>query len=64
MSAPRIIGVVGAGTMGGGIAQLAALAGARTLIHDPLAGAAAKGLERIGADLDEARAAFRRGPAR
>jgi 3-hydroxybutyryl-CoA dehydrogenase len=28
------IGVVGAGTMGSGIAQLAALAGARTLVFD------------------------------
>src|SRR3954453_5130566 len=30
MSAPRVIGVVGAGTMGAGIAQLGALAGGRT----------------------------------
>ncbi len=30
-----VVGVVGAGTMGAGIAQLAALAGARTLLHDP-----------------------------
>ena len=34
-SSPRSIGVVGAGTMGAGIAQLACLAGARTLLHDP-----------------------------
>ena len=32
---PQVIGVVGAGTMGAGIAQLAAAAGARTLLHDP-----------------------------
>ncbi len=33
-AAPKIIGVLGADTMGAGIAQLAALAGARTLVHD------------------------------
>src|SRR5438270_11485594 len=34
--APSVIGVVGAGTMGAGIAQLACqAAGARTLMHDP-----------------------------
>ena len=32
----RTIGVVGAGTMGAGIAQLACRAGARTLLHDPI----------------------------
>ena len=32
---PETIGVVGAGTMGAGIAQLAAQTGARTLIYDP-----------------------------
>lgn len=31
------VGVIGAGTMGAGIAQLAAQAGAETLVHDPLA---------------------------
>jgi 3-hydroxyacyl-CoA dehydrogenase len=40
------IGVVGAGTMGSGIAQLAARAGARTLLHDPLAEALQRGAER------------------
>jgi 3-hydroxybutyryl-CoA dehydrogenase len=40
------IGVLGAGTMGSGIAQLAARSGARTLLHDPIADALAKGLER------------------
>jgi 3-hydroxybutyryl-CoA dehydrogenase len=34
-AAPSVIGVVGAGTMGAGIAQLACQAGARTLLHDP-----------------------------
>ena len=33
-----VIGVIGAGTMGAGIAQLAARSGARTILHDPLAG--------------------------
>ena len=36
MTVPEPIGVVGAGTMGLGIAQLAAQAGARTLLHDPV----------------------------
>ena len=33
--AARIIGIVGAGTMGAGIAQLAAASGARALLFDP-----------------------------
>ena len=44
-SAPAVIGVLGAGTMGSGIAQLAARAGARTLLHDPIAEALERGLE-------------------
>jgi 3-hydroxybutyryl-CoA dehydrogenase len=40
------IGVVGAGTMGSGIAQLGAQAGARTLVWDALDGAGARGVER------------------
>ncbi|MCW3030727.1 MAG: 3-hydroxybutyryl-CoA dehydrogenase [Solirubrobacterales bacterium] len=40
------IGVLGAGTMGSGIAQLAARSGARTLLHDPLAEALERGLAR------------------
>lgn len=43
--APQIIGVLGAGTMGAGIAQLAAQSGARCLLHDPDAGALERGLE-------------------
>ncbi|HEY5319113.1 MAG TPA: 3-hydroxyacyl-CoA dehydrogenase NAD-binding domain-containing protein, partial [Solirubrobacteraceae bacterium] len=54
---PQIIGVVGAGTMGAGIAQLACLAGARTLLHDPAADALTRGVEAIRAQL--ARAAER-----
>ncbi len=45
------IGVAGAGTMGAGIAQLACLAGARTLLHDPASDALDRGLERIKAQL-------------
>ncbi len=40
-----IIGVLGAGTMGSGIAQLAARSGARTLLHDPIAEALARGTQ-------------------
>ncbi|MCW3018942.1 MAG: 3-hydroxyacyl-CoA dehydrogenase, partial [Solirubrobacterales bacterium] len=39
-----VIGVLGAGTMGAGIAQLAARSGARTLLHDPFAEALARGI--------------------
>jgi len=46
-SQPRVIGVVGAGTMGAGIAQLAAQAGARTLLYDPAADALERGLASI-----------------
>jgi 3-hydroxybutyryl-CoA dehydrogenase len=49
--APRVVGVVGAGTMGGGIAQLAALAGARTLLHDPDAAALDRGAAAVRANL-------------
>jgi 3-hydroxybutyryl-CoA dehydrogenase len=40
------IGVLGAGTMGAGIAQLAAEAGIEVAVHDPVAGAYERGLER------------------
>ena len=43
VAAAQVIGVVGAGTMGAGIAQLACLSGARTLVHDPDAGRAGPG---------------------
>ena len=42
----NVIGVLGAGTMGSGIAQLAARSGARTLLHDPIPEALARGLEK------------------
>lgn len=44
--AAAVIGVLGAGTMGSGIAQLAARSGARTLLHDPIPEALEKGLQR------------------
>ena len=50
--APRVIGVVGAGTMGAGIAQLGCLAGARTLLHDADPAALERALERIPAQLE------------
>ena len=51
-AAPSVIGVAGAGTMGAGIAQLACLAGARTLVHDPDPGALERGLGRISQHLE------------
>jgi 3-hydroxybutyryl-CoA dehydrogenase len=45
--APEVIGVVGAGTMGAGIAQLAAATGARTLLHDPVPEALERGRQQI-----------------
>ncbi len=42
------VGVLGAGTMGAGIAQVAAEAGLEVLVHDPLDGATDRALERIG----------------
>src|ERR1700727_1880685 len=46
VGAATVIGVLGAGTMGSGIAQLAARSGARTLLHDPIADALQRGAER------------------
>jgi 3-hydroxybutyryl-CoA dehydrogenase len=40
-----VLGVVGAGTMGAGIAQLGAAAGMRTLLHDPVPEALDRGAE-------------------
>jgi 3-hydroxybutyryl-CoA dehydrogenase len=45
-ASPRTIGVVGAGTMGSGIAQLACRAGARTFLYDPIAQALQTGAQR------------------
>jgi 3-hydroxybutyryl-CoA dehydrogenase len=41
------VGVVGAGTMGAGIAQLACLGGYETVLQDPLAEALEAGIERV-----------------
>jgi 3-hydroxybutyryl-CoA dehydrogenase len=49
---PTTIGVLGAGTMGAGIAQLACLAGARTLLHDPVPEALERGIASIKAQLE------------
>jgi 3-hydroxybutyryl-CoA dehydrogenase len=50
---PKRIGVVGAGTMGAGIAQLGALAGIETVLHDPIAEALQKGAAGIHANIDK-----------
>src|SRR2546423_12740516 len=48
---PERLGVVGAGTMGGGIAQLGALAGIDTLVHDPIEDALERGMAQIEKNL-------------
>jgi hypothetical protein len=45
------IGVLGAGTMGAGIVQVAAEAGLDVLVHDPVEGAFERARERIGGRL-------------
>ncbi len=50
--APATIGVIGAGTMGAGIAQLACLSGARTLLHDPIPEALERGVGNIKRQLE------------
>ena len=49
---PGVIGVVGAGTMGAGIAQLAVEAGHRVLLHDVNGEAIERGRERIRLGLE------------
>src|SRR5690349_7524642 len=51
-SPPALIGVIGAGTMGSGIAQLGCLSGARTLLHDPVADALDRGVDQIKRHLE------------
>jgi 3-hydroxybutyryl-CoA dehydrogenase len=53
-AAPNTIGVLGAGTMGSGVAQLACIAGARTLLHDPIPEALERGVSAIHKQLDRA----------
>jgi 3-hydroxybutyryl-CoA dehydrogenase len=61
----RTIGVLGAGTMGAGIAQLAARSGARTLLHDPIPDALQRGAQRAreGLEKDAARGRLDAGEA-
>jgi 3-hydroxybutyryl-CoA dehydrogenase len=48
-----VLGVVGAGTMGSGIAQLGALAGMETLVQDPVEGAVEQGMRQIRVNLEK-----------
>ncbi len=48
------IGVVGAGTMGAGIAQVAVLGGFRVLLHDAIEAALTRGRSRIGQSVSRA----------
>jgi 3-hydroxybutyryl-CoA dehydrogenase len=52
VGAAKVIGVVGAGTMGAGIAQLACQAGAQTLLHDPIPEALARGEQKVREGLE------------
>jgi 3-hydroxybutyryl-CoA dehydrogenase len=52
VGAAKVIGVVGAGTMGAGIAQLACQAGARTLLFDPIPEALAAGAGKVRAGIE------------
>jgi 3-hydroxybutyryl-CoA dehydrogenase len=45
--AAQIVGVLGAGTMGAGIAQLACKSGARTILFDPIPDALARGVLKL-----------------
>jgi 3-hydroxybutyryl-CoA dehydrogenase len=51
--AAAIIGVLGAGTMGAGIAQLACRSGAQTLLYDPIPAALQSGVEKVQAGLQK-----------
>jgi 3-hydroxybutyryl-CoA dehydrogenase len=48
---PSTIGIVGAGTMGSGIAQLAALSGARTLVFDAVPAGLERGVDKLHENL-------------
>ncbi len=52
MTEIRSVGVLGAGTMGAGIAQVAAEAGLDVGLHDPVEGATERALARIAASLE------------
>jgi len=47
------VAVLGAGTMGHGIAQLAAVMGAQVRLYDVMSGAAQAGIARVGKNLDK-----------
>lgn len=51
LDSSALVGVIGAGTMGAGIAQVAAQAGHGVLLFDAFEGAAARGRARVEADL-------------
>lgn len=53
MQKDPIVGVIGAGTMGMGIAQVAAQAGHRVRLHDNREGAVATALERLATTLEK-----------
>ena len=51
LSAETLVGVIGAGAMGSGIAQVAAQSGHRVLLADAQQGAVERALARIAAEL-------------
>lgn len=53
LSKDQVIAVIGAGAMGGGIAQVAAAAGHTTLLYDQLPGAAQASIDRTAKALDK-----------
>jgi len=53
MSSIDVVGVVGAGTMGHGIAQACAQAGLRTFLYDVTPERASRGVERVGETLEK-----------
>ncbi len=53
LSNDSIVAVIGAGTMGAGIAQVAATAGHKVLLYDVVEGAAAKAVARTAAALEK-----------
>ncbi len=54
IESPETVGIVGAGTMGAGIAQVAALSGCEVLLHDLSASILAGAMDRINRELEAA----------
>src|ERR1035441_2935257 len=52
MDGPEVLGVVGAGVMGAGIAQLGGLAGMKTLVFDCSEKALTEAMSKLACDLD------------